>query len=449
MCGLPDPNHHPAQRRERALRLTVAASAGAKVFSILCTFVQVRIAVRYLGSESYGLWVTLVSVVAVLNFVDFGLGVGMQHAMADAFGREDEDGLRRAFWSGAAVLGVLAGLVLALGLPLALLGSWSDLLHIKDPELRPAAGWALAIALVSFATALPLNAASRLVAALQRGWIHAGWIAGGSALSLAFVGLAAHLRWGFLPFLAGALMVPTVQGTGLLLHLRHRLGWPWLPGGLASASALRALVRSSLLYALPQLGMALVQSLPPIAITVALGPSAVTGFNLLMRLLSPVQQGQVLLLTPVWPAYTEARARGDHPWVSKTFARTHLMLAPLGIASAVITWQSPRLLELWIGSSVASPAPALLAAALGWVLVQMCFQPFMYLLVGTGRLGALARTATPGLLVGSAALFLPMGSVASHLTVAGALMALTLLPPVIAASVAVIRDEGRDLETPP
>ena len=72
-------------RRERAIRLTVAASVGAKAFSMLCTFAQVPVALHYLGTEAYGLWITLLSIVLVLSSVDFGLGVGMQHAMARAF----------------------------------------------------------------------------------------------------------------------------------------------------------------------------------------------------------------------------------------------------------------------------------------------------------------------------------------------------------------------------
>jgi len=78
----------PASRRERAIRLTVAASVGAKGFSIACTLVQVPLALHYLGAEAYGFWVTLFSIMLVLNFVDFGLGVGMQHAMARAYGTE-------------------------------------------------------------------------------------------------------------------------------------------------------------------------------------------------------------------------------------------------------------------------------------------------------------------------------------------------------------------------
>src|ERR1019366_5170850 len=77
--GVPVTTPSNVLRRERAIRLTVAASAGAKGVSAVCTLLQVPLALHYLGTEAYGFWVTLFSIVIVLNFVDFGLGAGMQN----------------------------------------------------------------------------------------------------------------------------------------------------------------------------------------------------------------------------------------------------------------------------------------------------------------------------------------------------------------------------------
>ena len=67
--------------------MAVIASVLAKVASMLCTLAQVPIALHYLGAESYGLWIVLMSIFGLLNFVDFGIGVGMQQKMAEAYAR--------------------------------------------------------------------------------------------------------------------------------------------------------------------------------------------------------------------------------------------------------------------------------------------------------------------------------------------------------------------------
>jgi O-antigen/teichoic acid export membrane protein len=387
----------------------VAASVGAKAFSVACTFVQVPLALHYLGAEAYGFWVTLLSVVLALNFVDFGLGVGMQHTMARSYGGDDLNAMKRVFWTGAAVLGLLGVAVLAIGLPLAFHFPWPDILHIHDPSLRDQTRPALAIAISAFVVALPFNAVARLAAAAQRGWIHAGWIAAGSALSLGLVAAAVAGRWGFLWFLLASLLVPFFQGAGLFVHLLRILGWGLRPTALAPAVEVRGMLRSSLYFSFPQLGLALVQSVPALAISLAAGSSAVTGYTLLVRLFSPFQQGQMMLLTPVWPAYTEAHARHDHAWVARTFWRTVAVLLALTIGLALAAWQSGPLLRLWVGSSAALAGRHLAALTAAWCILQMAAQPFIYYLIGVGRLRRLAWVATPGLLLSACGLFWGFG----------------------------------------
>ena len=418
------------QRRERAIRLTVAASVGAKAVSGVCTLAQVPLALRYLGTEAYGLWVTLFSTVIVLNAVDFGLGVGMQHAMARAYGNDDMESARRMFWTGIALLGALGLLVLAAGLPAALLVPWADVLHLRDPGLRAQAGSALAVAIAAFVAALPFNAVARLAMAVQRGWIHAGWIAAGSCLSLALTACAALLHWGFLWFVAATLLVPVIQGLGLLVHMLGTLAWSARPAPVSPAAEVRGMLRSSLYVAFPQTATALVQSAPAIAISLAAGSSAVTGYTLLMRLFGPFQQGQMILLNPVWPAYTEAHARGDHPWVSRTFWRTAAAFLGLALGVAAAAWWSHPILRLWIGPAAVLSGPRLEALTAAWCVMQMAAQPPIYHLMGVGRLRRLAWAATPGLLLSALALFWAAraGTVAGVLAAGTAALALALLP---------------------
>jgi O-antigen/teichoic acid export membrane protein len=428
---VPDKSQPSDVRRDRAIRLTVAASAGAKVFSMACTLFQVPLALHYLGTEAYGFWITLVGIVLVLNTVDFGLGVGMQHAMARAFGNDEAESMKGTFWTGTAVLGILGIAVMIVGLPIARFGSWADALHIRDPELRAETGMALVVAIISFVIALPFNAVARLAFAVQRGWISATWIAAGSAISLGLVASAAHWRWGFLWFLAASLLVPTLQGAGLFIHLLSVLDWNLKPSRLAPAREIRIMLRSSLYFAFPQFGMALVQSVPALAISVGAGSSYVTGYNLLIRLFSPFQQGQMILLGPVWPAYTEAHEKADHSWVERTFWRTVLAFGALAAGVALAAWQSHRLLLLWVGHSADLVVPSLAAVVAAWCILQMAAQPFIFYLMGVGRLRQLAWVATPGLLLTALALFLGgLGGTVYDVLAAGSVtLAVTLLPP--------------------
>ena len=363
---------------------------GAKVVSMVCTLAQVPLALHALGAEAYGLWITLMSLTVMLNFIDLGLGVGMQKTMAVAFGHDDHARIRRIFFTGALALGGFALVALAIGLPLSLLLNWGGMLKITEPILRRQAGAGLAITLGAFALGLPFNALPRLAAATQRGWLQAGWIALGSIASLAVVALAARARWGFLPLLTLTTLLPTLQGLGLWLHLRHALGWKRKKLELLSRVERRALAAESLLFSVPQLGLALVQAAPPFVLSLAAGPIAATAFNLLQRLFSPVTQGQILFLNPLWPAVTEAHIRGESAWVHRAFRQSLLVAAGCVVALALLTQFAGPLLHAWIGdAAVLAPAPlAWLTCA--WFVTQVAWQPLMYLLVGVGRFSVLA-----------------------------------------------------------
>ena len=412
-----------APRRERAVRLTVAASAAAKVFSVLCTLAQVPLALRALGAEAYGLWITLVGLTTLFNFVDFGLGVGMQRVMAEAFGRDDAATVRRAFFTGAAALGVLALVALAVGLPLALLVAWAPTLRIADPALAAQAGPALALALAAWALALPSNAVARLAAAVQRGWLHAGWIAAGSALSLAITAWAAHARWGFLAFLAAATLVPAAQGLGLTVHLWRSLRWPWRGAALLPRAEFRALLGDSALFTPAQLGLALTQAAPPLALTLAAGPAAATAFNLLQRLVSPLAQAQVILFTPLWPALAEAHTRGDSQWVRRAALRAALATGALGLAAFAVTALAPALIAAWVGPAAVPPPSAFAWSACLWTILQMALLALVYFLVALDRLHAVAFHTTLGCTLALAGLFLggPAGTTVALLAGCGGL----------------------------
>lgn len=390
-----DTSPHSA-RRDRALRLTVAASVAAKVFSVLCTLAQVPIALHYLGAEGYGLWIALMSVYGLLNFVDFGLGVGMQQLMARAFGRDDGPLLRQTFASGVAALGVLGLACLLVGLPLALWGDWGAWFKIADPQLRHDTPVALALIVAAFVVGLPGNAVTRLAAALQLGWLHALWNAASNGATLLAVWLAARAGWSYLAFVAVAALLPATQNLGLWLQLRRRLDWRGRGPGFLPRPQWRELLRASFLFSFPQLGLAALGWLPPFVISLGAGAGAVTAFNLLQRLLSPFTQGQVILLTPLWPAYAEAWVRHDRPWLAR--AKRHALLATVALTTgtALVCWQAGPLIAWWVGPATKLPGPALTWLTGLWFTLLMFGRHYLYYLVGIDRLPTLAVHAVLG-----------------------------------------------------
>src|SRR5512144_3326213 len=79
-----------AARRVRRVTATAATSALAAIVQTAVGLVAVPMALGYLGSERYGLWMTVTSLTAMLAFADFGMGNGLLNAIASADGHDDE-----------------------------------------------------------------------------------------------------------------------------------------------------------------------------------------------------------------------------------------------------------------------------------------------------------------------------------------------------------------------
>jgi len=210
------------------------------------------------------------------------------------------------------------------------------------------------------------------------------------------VWLAARAGWSYLPFVAVAAVLPALQNLGLWLQLRHRFGWRSPGAGWLPRREWREMLRASFLFTFPQLSLATLGWLPPFVISLGAGAGAVTAFNLMQRLLSPLNQGQVILLTPLWPAYAEAWVRGDLPWLAK--ARDRALLATLALTAgmALVCWQAEPLLAWWVGTGESMPSRALIWVSGLWFGLLMIGRHYLYYLVGIDRLPCLALHSVLG-----------------------------------------------------
>jgi len=404
---MPDasPNSNTA-RRSRAAKLALFGAGGAKACAMLFTLAQVPIALSYLGTEGYGLWIALMSAFGILNFVDFGLGVGMQQQMTAAFARDDLDAVRRTFATGVRSLLVAGGACVLVALPVAWLCPWGDWLRVSDPILRAETPAALSLVVLAFFAGLAGNGVAHLANATQQSWRQALWNVAGNGGALFVVWLAARQRWGFLPFVATCALLPTVQNVALWLQLRRIFNWRGAsPGGLPRDELLRML-RSSATFAVPQSAMALLGWAPALVISVGAGAAAVTAFNLLQRLYSPLAHGHAVVLAPLWPMFAEARLRGDRGWVEQAHARTLRATFLCTAGMALLALVCRPLLQLWLGADAPLPESALIWVAAIWFTLQVWQRYFSFVLLGAGQLPALATHTGAGFVVAAIGLCL-------------------------------------------
>lgn len=373
--------------RHRRIALSAAAAAASKVLGLVAALLSIPLALAYLGPERFGIWSTLSSLVATLQFADLGVGNGLINTVSDAHGRGDRAAVRRYLSSAMLALGSLALVLLLLSPALVLMPPWASLFKLQDALAMQEVDAAVGVFVVCIALAIPLGLVQRLQIGLQRGFVSSLWQCGANVLSLLAIWLATRLELG-LPWLVLALL-----GAPLLTALVNGLVFfgtterDLMPRrAQVSGAAVRQLLSTGSGFLVLQISAAVVLYSDSIVIAAVLGAAQVAEFALPDKLFSIVTVLLATALGPLWPAYGEAIARGDMAWARRTLVRSMLFAAALAtLASGALVLLGPWLIHVWVGGRI-SVEPALLWMMGAWKVIECTGLALSFFLNGAGLL---------------------------------------------------------------
>jgi len=224
-------------------------------------------------------------------------------------------------------------------------------------------------------------------AAIQEGYFNGAWQIIGNLLGL--IGLIAAIRFeAGLPtvvaaFMLGPLLATVANGVHLFVY-RH----PWMRPAFSfvSWSLARETASLGVWFLLLQLVVSIVPAVPHLVTSRVLGLPAVAVFSVAWRLASAAVLLQRIVLNPLWPAYAEARTRGDWNWVRRTVQRSVVVSGTTGLAASIALVAGGNwIISVWVGAEVVPPAGVLSGIAM-WVLTSSFLGPLAMLLNGMGRI---------------------------------------------------------------
>src|SRR5581483_2320011 len=131
--------------------------------------------------------------------------------------------------------------------------------------------------------------------------------------------------------------------SGLLLFGREK-PWLWPRWGCVSLRSARALLHLGFFFLLIQLTYVVAYMTDNLVTAHVLGVGAVAAYNVVLQLYNLIPMGLLIFLLPLWPAYREALARGDFPWIRRTLVRS--LVGATAVSAALV------LLLAWGGKAL-------------------------------------------------------------------------------------------------
>lgn len=377
----------PRKRRVLGILQSVVTNLGNRAIGMLVSFLSVPLTIGYLGTERYGAWVAIGSVLAWLGLTDFGLGNGLTNAVTTAAGQDRPDLVRTHLSNGVMLLSMIAGAVGIVALAAWPFIDWGALFGVTNPAAQAEIGPAVATALAIFLLSFPLGMAGKVYLAYQEGKIGSYWGAAGNILSLLALLVVTHTQGGLV------WLVVAVSGTPLLLSVANNLyvflvRRPTLRPGLRHVEygAMRPLGKVGGKFFLIGIMALVVFQTDNLVIGHYLGAAQVPQYSLTYTLFSYTSLPQSILFQYLWVAYTEAIARKDIGWVKRTFhLNLWLGMAFTAVAVLAIAFLAKPFIGWWAGAAVV-PTSALVLWMAAWAMINSFTNPIACLLASASHL---------------------------------------------------------------
>jgi len=372
--------------RNKKLALGVGSGIFVKGMAFIFTMITVPLTLHYLGQEQYGVWVTMISLLAWVSLVDIGLANGLTTLLSVEFGKGRFDLARAyiatAFWALTAIALFVGGLIAACWHWI----DWGHLFNVESPDLAAQISQAMGLAVGIFLLSLPMTITQRIYLANQQGftanmWQFASSLAGvlGIYLVTKIGGDLSSLVLGY----SGAQL-----GVGLV-NMVWLFGWskPHMrPFVLPNILQLKTVMTMSGLFFVNQIATLLVFQKDNILITHYLGPAQAAQYSVVWQMFLYLNVINMLIAPYLGPAFGEAYSKNDLRWMRTAVTRYLLTTFVFAIVavSALSIFCRP-ILAMWVGSNLI-PDMSLVFWIAALSLVLSIQWPIISLLNSTGRL---------------------------------------------------------------
>lgn len=367
---------------ETIARLPLRLSVGHRLFGggfwsvsfslsrLVITFVSIPLVLAYLGSERYGLWMTMLSILTITSFMDIGLTPTIKNRMAEALGKND--GRAFEFYCGVNLLVCL--IILAIGLfisPIISVIDWAGFLHISDSSAKDEVIplmyviWFIGIGTIALSMVDSIYAVRFKMGKLKMLDILGSFVGFG----LMLVAMSYHLSLPFIAFFYSGILVVNRLVLLVLFLIRRPAVIMQIRFPTSSNAAIK-LIPSSVLFMGIQICAVALLALPNLLIARWLSLAEVTDFSLAYRVMSVPITLLAAILPVIWPAFTVSWIRGEKNRLYTNIKRSLLGSAILTVGFTVVVFFMRGLFESWT-RGIAS-VPTMLIVALGiWLTVQV------------------------------------------------------------------------------
>jgi O-antigen/teichoic acid export membrane protein len=337
--------HERTQRVQKNILFT----ALLKAINIGIGYVLMPLTLHYLSKDTYGLWLTLSSVIAWFNVFDIGLSNGLRNKVAEALANNDTVLIKKLVSTTYAIITLVALGIMVIGLVIVYSFNWISWLNVSTisaHELQQV----MAVMCMFFSIQFVLKVVLSVVLAYQLSFVNnlINTLINIATLcivvALGAVGKAQLLNyaWGI------SLSAIAVYGFATIYLYAHPLraalpNWRSVDWSLAPN-----LFQLSVKFFMIQVAAIVVFSTDNFLINHFFSSAKVVEYNVVFKYYNLITVGFFMISSPLLTAYTEAYNKNDMQWIHSTYSKL-LRAFVIGVGITIImTLCASYVYDFWL-----------------------------------------------------------------------------------------------------
>ncbi|MGD0036251.1 MAG: MATE family efflux transporter [Bacteroidota bacterium] len=382
------------QARSVRAKLNILVMMLLKGVSILCGFLIVPLTLQYLDATTYGIWLTLSSIVGWFTFFDIGLGNGLRNKFAEAMAHHDSELARIYISTTYFFLSIIICTVFLLFCLINYFLDWAIILNAPS-------AFSLQLSVVVFITfsffcmRFVFGLIGTILIADQKPAMNSLIEVSSNLISLGFIFILVKTTKSSLVNLSIMLgmataCVPMLASwwlfSGMYKQLRPSLKYLRISHG-------RGLMSLGGRFFILQIGALVIFSTSNILIAQLFSPGDVVPYNIAFKYYNLVSMVLAIILAPFWSAYTEAYVHGDIAWIQRTIVVLKRVWIVAAVGVFIMSIEANAFYHMWIGNSITIPSEISVSMGI-YVLMNVWCNIYVNIINGTGKIDLQIIAAT-------------------------------------------------------
>ncbi|GGW83530.1 lipopolysaccharide biosynthesis protein [Salegentibacter mishustinae] len=373
--------------RTSLAKKNIISSFGLKFFDIVLEFLLVPLSLTYLTQASYGIWLTIFSLINWFNFFDLGMSHGYRNKLTVALSENDLESAKKYTSTIYFTIGFISLSTLFIGLIIVPEINWQAILNTDDVSED-----ILASLMILLTIYFALNLTSKIISSvfLAKQMPFLSNIINTLTKLFILIGLSALVIFygeENLIFYAGIFLIcPLIILITISIYFfsgrykNFKPTWKYF-----DKEIIRDLLGLGGKFFIIQIGVTMLFMSDNLIISHLLGPKEVTPYQITQKYFGIPLLLFTIVMTPFWSAITEAYAKKDFSWISNLIKKLNLGWLGICVMILIMLFVFYPFLNFWVGENIEVPFFLALQWAI-FVLLQTHNQIYTYFLNGTGKL---------------------------------------------------------------